>query len=110
MDEQWRLEREREVREGQQHERQRVGFSAGTKIAAMCEATRILVFSLNHAAKSSVPLLAFGSKSLEYFRRDGYNTTYVGKIFHSSQLDPISWEDNAPPPRITSRGSTQNLG
>jgi iduronate 2-sulfatase len=34
----------------------------------------------------------------QYFRRHGYNAAYVGKIFHSSQLDPISWEDNAPPP------------
>ena len=47
--------------EGQQHERRRVSSPAGTKIAAMCKVTCILVFSLNHAAKSSIPLLPFGS-------------------------------------------------
>src|ERR1700684_1107517 len=26
----------------------------------------------------------------QYFRRHGYNAAYVGKIFHNSQLDPIS--------------------
>ena len=44
-----------ELREDQQHERRGVSSFAGTKIVAMCEATCILVFSLNHAPKSSVP-------------------------------------------------------
>src|ERR1700679_4073510 len=40
---------------GQQHERWRVSSAADTKLVAMCKATCILVFSLNHAAKSSIP-------------------------------------------------------
>jgi arylsulfatase A-like enzyme len=33
----------------------------------------------------------------QYLRQHGYNTDYVGKVFHASQLDPISWADDAPP-------------
>jgi hypothetical protein len=60
MDSQWRLKWE-DVCEGQQHEGWRTGSAAGEKLAAMCKVTCILVFSLNHAAKSSILLLTFGS-------------------------------------------------
>ncbi|HLJ15999.1 MAG TPA: sulfatase [Bryobacteraceae bacterium] len=32
----------------------------------------------------------------QYLRQHGYNTAYVGKVFHL--LDPISWQKDAPPP------------
>jgi hypothetical protein len=60
MNSQWRLEWE-DVCEGQQHERGGTGSAAGEKLFAMCKVTCILVFSLNHAAKSSSLLLTFGS-------------------------------------------------
>jgi hypothetical protein len=46
---------------GQQHELCGVSSAAGRKIAAICKVTCIEVFSLNQAAKSSIPFLQLAS-------------------------------------------------